>query len=663
MAPGASKGPDLDMDRLSEYLYRITREDIRSRDDFGFVEKQAYNQKSYYEVKDEFFSSWPWPFASNHIEPIIPTILDAGVMEISTDMFIDPVKTVVVDGIGKEDKRYSPHISHVMNFQNTVDNELYEVHNLNIFRAYMDGTVFLKTWLDVGDDFKLRHASIPMRLVYKSIRGNGCQRDKCDHITQFIPLTENDWRFRKNLRIGGKKVYDHLEILAPGFEPAESLGAEELRLLQNQITGFDAEQNEDRTMRYMAETSMTYYPPGSRKAIEIIVWWSMRHGLIHRVVFNDDLIRNLADYWFYSSDGWAYQRSLPEILRGYQEKANYTDKQVTDAADIAINPPAYIDKQSSFKAENMLRVPTGMYEVEKGTRVTLEERNIAAIIERGNYLDRIWDKAWQRASLADVQQKVGTLKSDTATADLLRIKQSDKTSRALLNTYNIGFRRTAEIQYELTDRHMPRKMFLDILGSADFVNVNQFFPNAEGGEGLNLGRRFNFSLAGRSYSDKLEEDERTLTVTAEILASPFGQDKAVLWRTMKKRAEINRFREFDTFVPRPPEADVISVEELLQRIESGETEIAPSPLTDKVTIDYQMFRVGAFQRTDRFKNYSDSQRVALSQYVAKLDAIRTMATYAMLQKRAEGDPLFGEALEEVEDELTRQPQARLGVIQ
>lgn len=651
--PGAQPEPNVgDKDTLSQHLQKTLRECIRQREDFGFQEKMAYNEKSYYGIKDEFFSHWPWENASNFKEPITPTFVDVGRTQIQAVMFRNQAKTVLVRGFGKEDKPYAPLVAHVMNWENAAENEFYDVQSLNVFRVLKDGTGFVKTWLDVGDEFRVRHASIPMRLIYKPIRGNGCQRDKAPYYHQLIPLNEWEWKFRQGLTIGGKKVYENLDLLTPGFEPTESLAQEEMLLLQNQITGMDVEGAEQRDMRYLVETPMTYYPPGQFRAKEIVVWWSPRLGLIHRVIELDAKherkVRGLADYWVYLSDGYAYQRSLPEILRDIQEKADYTDKQTTDAADVAINPPGYVDKQSDFAKGSFLRAPTGLYEVEKGTKITFETRDISAIIERGRHLDKLWDKAKIRSGFTDIFLGVEGERATTLGGDRIRLGKAETRFQDVLNTFGIGWRRTCEIQYELTNRAVPRKKLIQILGSADFTNVNQLFPNnPESDVGMGLAdRKFNFGFAQKSQVEQEQEDFDALETTKEILLSPFGQSKAVAYKCLRKRAEIRGFAEFDVILSRPPEADVFSVEEVLQRIESNEVEVFPSPLTDRMTAEYQLFRFQAFMRSsDRFKEYSQRQKIVLIRYINRLDSILKTVILADAEKRAETDPAMALALD------------------
>jgi len=143
--PGNQKEPEVgDKDALSAYLQKITKQDIQDRDAFGFIEKQVYNEKAYYEQKDEFFSNWPHPNASNFIEPITSTMVDVGWDAVHSAMFSNPLKTVRVDGVGKEDKPYAPLIAHTLNWENSMESDMLQVQDMNIFRTLLRGTGFVK---------------------------------------------------------------------------------------------------------------------------------------------------------------------------------------------------------------------------------------------------------------------------------------------------------------------------------------------------------------------------------------------------------------------------------------------------------------------------------------------------------------------------------------
>lgn len=633
--PGAKDGePDIDKDFLSEELVKSFRQCIQDRAAFGFETKRRYDDEAYYGIKNEFFSNWPWPGASNFLEPITPTLVDVGVSHVHETMFRDVSKTILVEGIGKEDSPYAPLVSHVLNFEVGIDSNMIEAQGDNIFRTFQKGTGFLKTWVDFGDEFKIRNASIPIHLCFKPIYKSGCQRADVPYIHQLIPLNENEWKFRQGI---GR--YEHLEAVTPGWGMGEALTQEDVNLIQSQITGLDVTAADSRDMRYLVETPITHYPKGKFKALELIVTWSPKNGIIHRVVENKDLIRNMSDYWFYKNAGFAYHRSMPEILRDIQEKANYTDKQVTDAADKAITPAAFIEQGSGFDPNENMRAPTGMYEVAKGTKITFEQPNIAAIIERGNQIDRLWDKAERRTGLTEIFQGLTPERRQTATTDRLRNNKAENRFKTLLKNYGVGWRNTANIIYELTDRNIPKKKLIMILGSADYSSTKQIFPQKDAPAfGMGLNAQFNFSLAAITQGEKDEQDARHTEFLNETIKI-FGNDKAALWKSYRAKAELINFKDWERIVSKPPEADIMAIDEVFQRIESGETGLQPSPfMTDQILLEYFRYRIRAHMITDRYKNYPPEQKQELDIYAQNLERIMASTKLATFEHRAKSEP-------------------------
>src|SRR3990167_11502220 len=100
--------PDIDKDKLSEFLVKTLRNDIQDRETWGFTERMAYNEKAYNGIKDEFMQNWPYPRASAYPVPISPVLEDVGVSQIMGAMFRNPMKTLNVAGWGKEDRPYAP---------------------------------------------------------------------------------------------------------------------------------------------------------------------------------------------------------------------------------------------------------------------------------------------------------------------------------------------------------------------------------------------------------------------------------------------------------------------------------------------------------------------------------------------------------------------------
>lgn len=660
--PGKQTKPDIDEDYLSEELVRTLRDCIRDRESFGFEYKRRYDDESYYGIKDKFFDNWPWPGSSNFLEPITPTLVDVGYTHIHAAMFRDKLKAVGVEGVGKEDRPYAPLVAHVLNWEFAIDSNMFEVQISNAFRTLQKGTGFVKTWVDFGDNFRMKNASVPLELVYKPIRKSGCQRQDTWFTHQLIPMDENDWKFRQGLRQDGKTIYENFDLIAPGWGAGEAFSAEDSMLIKSQITGLDVSASDKRDLRYMVETHITHYPKGKFKAMELAVWWSPKHGMIHRLIENKDLIRPLSDYGIYLNPGFAYHRSLPEILRDIQEKANYTDKQVTDAADKAISSPGYIEEQSGFDPNAHVRVPSGMYEVKKGTKITFEQANMAPLIERGNQIERLWDKAKIRSGFTDIFQGLEGERAGTLGGDKIRLNKAENRFRTVLDTFGIGWANTCNIGYELTDRNIPREKLVKILGSSDYTNIEQLFPKDDQKQfGIGIEAQFNFFLAGKTQQEIEEEEFQTQNFLNENIKI-YMQDKGIVWKCQRAKAELINYKDFERLVPRPPESDTMSVDEVLQRIESGEFMLQPSPLMDSVMIEFYKFRVQSFKMTERYKNYDQRKKIELERYLAKLDSIAVGQNIARFQAQAKTDPEVAGALDEVMQRLGGVPPAQMNVI-
>lgn len=649
MTPQDQPEPTIDKKALIQYLVKTTENDINDRDNFGFNSNLEYDLKAYYGIKDKFMMNWPHPNASAYPVPITPVHVDVGYTQIQNTMFRNPEKTVNVGGIGKEDRKYAPFVGAIHNWQNSVESNVYDVQSSNIFRTLLHGTGFVKTFLDVSQQFKFKHASVPLNLIYKSIKGEGCQIDDgCDHITQLIPLTENEWKFRVGLKFKGKTVYEDLDKLQPGFKPLEGINAESLKNLESQITGLDVEGQESRELRYFAETHLTYYPPNSFKPIELVVWWSLSGNMIHRVIVNKDKIRPFSDYKIYPIPGKAFHMSLPRKIRNVQEKANYTDKQVTDASDVVIQPEVFITEGSGFDPNNYVKVLNGMYEVKRDTQIKTIERNIAPILARERSIDRLWREAEQLDGFTELFQGLQTRASNTLGADRIRFTQSQGRFRTLLNTFGVGWQNTQRIQYFFNDRYMPRKKAVKILGSADYKNVEQVFPKEDQTVfGLGFAANLNYSVAGKTQ-DEVDYENATHEKFLNEIISLYGKDIAVVYKAMQEKADMIDYKRFEVVVNRPIEVDDIGVDEMLQRIESGEKEVIPSPVIDRLKAMQYIVTLEMFRRyNDRFKNYTPEQQATMDRLLQRLNAIYTGSTISSLGARAKNDPETALALEEV----------------
>src|SRR3990167_1327084 len=580
--PGKQVTPDVgDIKYLQECLLKSLRSCIYQRETYGFNEKRLYDVKAYYGIKDEFLMNWPWPRASAFPEPITPTLVDTGKTNIQNALFRNPLKTMLCTGVGPEDKPLAPKVVSVMNWQVGMESNMYSVQDANAFRVLLHGTGWVKTWIDIGDEFKLNNASVPIENIYVPIKSSGCQRGQTEFIHEFIPMTYNDMQFRMGLKIGSKPVYDKLDLILPGFKISESLTFEEMQMLQSQVTGLDVQQADQNDLYYMVETHCTFYPKGQYKAKELLIHWSPKGGTIHRIIENIDLVRPYAKYYVYPQPGFAYHQSLPDKIRHIQEKANYTEKQVTDAADKAIMNVGFIEEGNAFNANDSVRVPSGMYEIKKGTSIQWEPTNISAIMERGRQMDRYWELAQRLTAFNELFQGRQLETNKTLGEAQMVMNKADARFATILNIYGLGWKETCDLIYFYDDRYIPREKVVKILGATEYYSVDQIFPQEKSSQfGLNLNSKFNFSMAGKSQIDQDVEDKNTVIFCDQIVASVFGQDKCIAWRAMKEKADTVNFHFFDNIVPKPPEADNIGFEEVIEKIMSGEYNVSPSPLAD-----------------------------------------------------------------------------------
>ena len=107
------------------------------------------------------------------------------------------------------------------------------------------------------------------------------------------------------------------------------------------------------------------------------------------------------------------------------------------------------------------------------------------------------------------------------------------------------------------------------------------------------------------------------------------------------------FKEFDTILPKPPEADNIGVEEVMQKIQSGETDIQPSPWMSEMDAEHHRFKIMAFERTERYQDFDDSQKKTLADYFRRVEGMLFSMKLHAMQVKAQSDPEFASALSDV----------------
>lgn len=635
--------PDIDEKRLGNYLCTLLKKDYSDRDNSGWVERRQYDIKAYYGLKDAWLSSFPWPNSSNYPVPITPVLLDTGHSASLQSMFNDMMKTVDVKGIGREDLNNAKKLESILNWQVGTDivKFPYEM-DINIFNMYLQGTSYMKLIRSFTNDggFKISPATIPIERIYLPI--DACSPDigDTDHVIQLIPLTANDMMERKAMG-----VYKNLDAVGKGFSILGTTTEQTLNALKQRASGLDFNSKDDRDTYFIAEAYVSYIPKDSFKPIELIVWFAPSTGKVLRKIRNNDGIRPFSDYYVYPNHGKAYHISLPEKIRHIQEKADYTDKQVTDAADKAISPAAFYEEGTTFNPNMSLRVPSGMYPMQNSKSLQWEPVNIGPIMERSKSLMDSWQHAERLTGFTDLFQGVYTSNSPTATSDVLRGKRADVRFSTIYGRINASWKKTMSQLYYYDDKYMPRDTKVKVIGYDELQTIDQLFPNEglEEAYGLQIKGKFDFNLAGAPITEIEEQKQKDMMVADSILAHPiFGQDVGAAWKAMKMKAEAMGTRDFEAIVRKPSQAYILSPEEVIMKIMAGETNVQPSIEVDPM--EYQN-RIVLYMMTENYKMCNEQKKQEFATFMGKLEGIRigkemAMQDFQLRQKGAEAQAMM-----------------------
>jgi hypothetical protein len=609
-------------DELTEHIMANFKNEILDKEDMGWKDKREYDRKAYYEVKDEFAAQYPYPNASNFPVCITSVLLDTGCALINDLVWRNSSKVVTVSPQGDENPKKSKNLEWLMNWQ--VLNDMANVQledNASNFFALLHGTSYEKVFREFSDEYQLGVQNIPIEHIFLPIDRKSPDIKDSENVTQLIPLGSNDLR----MRVASGR-YRNLNKVGKGYFP-QTMSVEMLARLQRQISGLDVENKISRDTWWIAERYMTYYPRGSMRAQELIVWFSPQTGAILRKIKNKENLRPFVDKYFYPNYGYAFHFSMPERIRHIQDKANYQDKQVTDAADKAISPAGFYEGNSGFDPKISLRAPTAMYRVKNLGQIQWEPVNIAAIMERNRDLKDLWLQAERKTGFTDLQQGVTSAASaNTLGQDEMRQQSADVRFGGIRNLVNYHWKRKMNLIYQYDDMYMPRTTKIKVLGQNRFEKVEILFPREQTQDGSNqsdvggMTGKYNFAIANKSIQEQMREDQKRTMLAGEVLADPvFGTDKGTRYRAIEMRWEANGVQDLEFIVKRPPEAGIPTPDEVIERLMDGE-EIVPDPSMNPA--DYISI-IEMFTRTGNFKEVTDQkikQRFGI--YLTLLDRMK-----------------------------------------
>lgn len=600
---------DIPDEELTDYLQSTFKNDVADKEQMGFGTKRIQDDEMYHGITDPFFDNWPYVGASNFHVPMTQVFVDTGHAMIDDLEWRNRNKILTVSPVSTESAKKAKNLEWLLNWQGLNDIIGFQIADSSCnFNSLKNGTSYLKIIRSVGDRFVLEVINIEVHNIFMPIDSKSMEIKDCPRITQLIPWGEEDLRDR----IASGK-YRNLNKVGKGYYPS-TLTAEQIVDLSTNISGLDMSRKIKRDTWWAAETYVTYYKLGSIKPMELIVTWAPQSGAILRKIENKDGIRPFVEKYYYPNYGKAFHYSMPEKFRAIQMKANYTDKQITDAADKAISPAGFYDGTGGFDPRLSIRVPTAMYRVKNLGRIQWEPVNIAAIMERNRHLQDLWALYERAAGFTDLLPR-----SKTLGQDILKNQRANTRFSGTQRLIEYHWKRTWDKIYEYDNLYMPRSVKVKVLGSNRYETIEKLFPmeNLEENaippkEGIHLVGKYVFSIANKTLADEdLQNEKRTKFLAGMLGDQIFASDKGNRYRIYESMADANGIFDFENIIKRPKEASLFTPDEVIERMMDGEI-MDPSLGFD---IDDYLLAMRMFIRTGNFKDSPREVKILFLRYL------------------------------------------------
>ena len=484
--PGARETDvDIPDEELSRYIMANFRNDIMDKEESGWTEKREYDKVAYYEVKDSFMGTYPWPNACNRPTSLTQIQVDTGLALIQDLKWRNEKKVLTVSPVSDEDAKNSKNLEWLLNWQVLNQIPTLEMEDMaSDFYALLNGTAYEKIIREFGGKYRLSVHNIPVQNIFLPIDAKGPDIDETDRIVQLIPWSANDLRMRV---VSGR--YRNLDKVGKGFVP-QTMSAEQFETLHREISGLGTTDKVARDTYYGAECFMTYYPMGSMRAIELIVTFAPQTGAILRKIKNVENMRPLVDKYYYPDYGHPFHFSLPGKIRNIQEASNYTYKQKTDGRDKNMSPAGFYEGNSGFDPKMSLRSPTAMHKVKNLGTIQWEPTNVAGLMEMTQELRELKLEAEAVTGFTDLQQgQYGRTSAPTLGQDQLRVEKSAIRFTSVKKLVKYHWKRKMNKVYQYDDMYMPRSTRVKVLGTNRYDDIDKVFPHedVEGGEAMTKG--------------------------------------------------------------------------------------------------------------------------------------------------------------------------------
>lgn len=612
----------LDEDHLRSWLFETFDNDIRDKEDYGWAEKRIYDIDSYYGLKNEALTEFPWKGASAFRVPMTPTFVDTIVANVNEDILGSDLENLKVSGVGQEDKRTSLILSSYMLWKMRSETNVKVEGKKTFFRQFFNGTSFLKCIRDSNNN--IVSSSIDSENMFVPIDASGMQKDGTDRIHQVIPLSYNDLQLRK-------RFYRDIDKIIPGVGRTS---IEQLKERKDIVTGTSLVTKYHRETYFVVETYMTYIAPNSRPK-EIVVLWSPNGLNIHRVRENKDGFRPYSDFHAYENPGRFWSMSMSEKCRSVQEELDYANKQYTDALDKNNAPAMFIESTDEFDQTIDQRKPAGIYKIGRNNRISAEPMNP---VERGFYQKTIdlWNMGERLTGIFDITQGAVTERNQTLGETRIRTARADIRYAMLLDNSKKGMEGFSNLVYEYANRYESREKKLKVLGYTDLKTIDEIFPQTKTGKGLGLEGNFNFLFTIIPSSERERQKQLIIQFWKDNQLNPLFAPtdpigKASLWKLTKEYYEAIGKKDFESLCSKPKEANIYSVEEFIERIMSGQYTIEIRPGIDAQNY---LFELQLFMKTETFSMLEQPAQMAVLSAINKATAIRDAEAVAMAKFNA-----------------------------
>jgi len=607
----------INKDDLSKYIIEKLREDIRSREDFGWTVMRKYDELSYAGFKQK--ATEPWYDSSNFSVGLTPTLVDTAHANVVGSMFADKFKIASVRGVGPEDIKNAKNVSSVLNWQliNGIDNA-YDVIDKVVFSAFKNGNGIMKVIQGLNNVKLIR---IPVENIFIPLDASGGSKaSQSDHIFELIPMTENgiNERIKDN-------TYEGLEDIKAGNTVYFGDSVQDLMQTRDKISKTNLGSLYSNSRFYVMECYLTYwYQPDkeskNKEKIELIVFIAPNGGKILKMEENKDIdpdgdhIRPYSMKWIpYPKEDRIYGDSLCWLVKQSQEELDYAHNQVFNATEKMIKRPVFYDPASAIDPEEVQLTPNGWYPVPNPREnIYIPNEDYSAIFQHYKSFDLFWEYAQRRTGLTELFQGRQPERIATLGEAELRVNKSEVRFKTIYSRLENGFKEVLELIYYYDLKFMPKSVINKILGVSDYKTTRELFPSG-------LEGKFNFSFSSEPLTEKARRRQNVQQFYVSVVSNPLvASNPASLWKMTDMLARSLEIDNIDTIISKPREVSIYSAEEAIQRIVGGELDFVPDPRID--AIDYKI-KIQMFMRSEAFTNADDNVKQAILRLMQRVEMI------------------------------------------